>query len=340
MKFGSGSNSPTYGGDGNENGTLYGGDGNDTLTGSQWNDALWGGLGNDSLSGNNGKDRLFGGGGDDTLNGGAGIDILVGGAGKDSLLGGAGDDVLFGDGGQNLQNLVSGTANAETFQKFLLSKSVDELITFEEQYGGEWEGQGNDENMRGGDGNDMLFGGAGKDKLFGDKNDDLLFGGLGNDTLDGGAGNDYLNGGAGADDLYGGAGNDILFYDAEDNVVSGGEGIDVLLSSSGKTLDELLAGGKVGNDIEVLIKGDEDVLTGLNTMEALESNGIVLGNGDGQSMTLTGAKGNATDGFTDGWTHTEGTKTYEHHNDAGAVDMTMDVTEAMVNAIIITTQNG
>jgi Ca2+-binding RTX toxin-like protein len=104
-----------FGGAGAENGNLYGTGGDDILKGSQYNDSLWGGLGADSLAGEKGNDRLFGEAGDDTLNGGAGIDVLVGGAGNDELNGGDGDDVLIGDGGKDVQNLVAGTANAESF---------------------------------------------------------------------------------------------------------------------------------------------------------------------------------------------------------------------------------
>jgi hypothetical protein len=75
-------------------------------------------------------------------------------------------------------------------------------------------------------------------------------------------------------------------------------------------------------------------------MQALEDNGITLGNGNDQSMTLVKAHGNDSDGYTNGWTHAEGTRIYEHHNDAGTVDFTMEVTEAMVNTIILTTSQG
>ncbi|MFR9012873.1 MAG: VCBS domain-containing protein, partial [Desulfovibrio piger] len=43
-------------------------------------------------------------------------------------------------------------------------------------------------------------------------------------------GNDYLRGGEGSDAIFGGAGNDIIVYDQQDYLVSGGSGIDFMVS--------------------------------------------------------------------------------------------------------------
>ena len=56
-------------------------------------------------------------------------------------------------------------------------------------------GQGNNDILYGGAGNDNLSGAAGSDQLFGGDGDDILNGSVGADRLDGGAGNDTLNGG-------------------------------------------------------------------------------------------------------------------------------------------------
>ena len=184
--------------------------------------------------------------------------------------------MLIGDGGKELQDLVSGTANAETFQKFLASKSIDELEAFESRYGSEWEGSGNDESLRGGDGNDILFGGAGNDNLFGDAGNDIVFGGIGNDILDGGAGKDSL---------LGGAGNDIMVYDSSDALIDGGSGIDFLFTTEPNVTLDALLDDKVSN-VEVLLKGDASILDTLVSTASLADYGITLSGLD--------ANGNAT----------------------------------------------
>ena len=87
----------------------------------------------------------------------------------------------------------------------------------------------------GGGGHDRIDGGAGDDRLFGHSGIDNIVGGTGNDFIDGGAGDDYLNGysdndilrGSGGDDvLLGSTGNDRLFgMDNNDNL-DGGTGTD------------------------------------------------------------------------------------------------------------------
>lgn len=216
-----------------ESENLYGGSGNDTLTAGGGNDSLWGGEGNDTLEGGTGNDRLYGEAGNDTLQGGDGLDILVGGDGSDSLDGGADNDVLIGDGQGDLQSVIEDAVNAETFRDFLDLKSPEELESYMSKF--ETEDDGND-TLEGGDGNDLLFG-------------------MGGD--------DFIDGGAGEDAIFGGSGNDIIVYDKADYLVSGGSGIDFMVSDdSGLTLDTLLSGGKDGKDgpivdsIEVLLKGD------------------------------------------------------------------------------------
>lgn len=245
-----------------ESENLYGGSGNDTLTAGGGNDSVWGGEGNDELYGEPGNDRLYGEAGNDTLQGGDGLDILVGGDGSDSLDGGTGDDVLIGDGQGELQSVIEDAVNAETFRDFLDLKSPEELESYMSKF--ETENDGND-TLEGGDGDDMLFGMAG---------DDQLFGGAGDDILIGGSGNDYLHGGEGRDTIYAGDGNDIIVYDSNDYLVSGGSGIDFMVSDdSGLTLDTLLSGGKDGkggpivDSIEVLITGTNALsLTSLEQM--------------------------------------------------------------------------
>ena len=84
-----------------------------------------------------------------------------------------------------------------------------------------------------------IEGDGGNDHLTGGTGNDLIVGGTGNDHLDGGAGNDVLSGGSGRDHLFGRDGLDVLI---------GGSGSDDLKGGKG---DDLLIGG--------LVSGDEDL---------------------------------------------------------------------------------
>ncbi|MEW6544389.1 MAG: calcium-binding protein [Nitrospirota bacterium] len=116
-------------------------------------------------------------------------------------------------------------------------------------------GGGND-IVWGGDGNDWLEGGVGGDQLAGGFGDDRLDGNEGDDVLQGDAGNDILIGREGADQLFGGEGDDSLYADADDVVVQGGAGFDMVFvqGAAGLTSDlsqaqvEQIFGG-AGNDV-------------------------------------------------------------------------------------------
>ena len=111
-------------------------------------------------------------------------------------------------------------------------------------------------------------------------------------------GDDYLDGGAGEDAIFGGAGNDIIVYDKADYLVSGGSGIDFMVSDDKNlTLDSLLS--NTGSDkplvsgIEVLLKGDA-ALSLTSIQDLADRYGITLGtNADGQeTLTLDMSKWN------------------------------------------------
>ena len=189
-----------------------------------------------------------------------GNDTLLGGSGDDIVYGQGGDDLIFGDGsdtatsGTSIETLnaldtlltdagaEAGDSYAERIRNLGTSETPDqpsELDRFIDSLEGE---KGIEKDT---DGDDRLFGGAGDDMIFG------------------GAGDDFIDGGAGEDAIFGGAGNDIIVYDKADYLVSGGSGIDFMVSdNSTLTLTELLSGGKDGKDgpivdsIEVLLKGD------------------------------------------------------------------------------------
>lgn len=136
-------------------------------------------------------------------------------------------------------------------------------------------------------GDDVIHGGAGNDWLFGGEGDDQIFGGTGDDILYGGAGNDYLDGGTGHNSLYGGAGNDILVYNQGMAHASGGEGIDFLVGAEKDTLDSLFANpdnNPIQSDIEVLITSKPDSLS-LTNLDDLKSIGISI---EGDKLHLSG----------------------------------------------------
>ena len=216
----------------------------------------------DSLTGRDGGDDVItGSSASDTIYGQEGHDTIYGGGGHDGLYGGTGDDLLVGD--DKPENLDDVTVEGI---KDLTADELDDFIKSVE---------GTDD-----DGNDQLFGGVGDDVLLG----------MGGD--------DYLDGGAGEDAIFGGAGNDIIVYDKADYLVSGGSGIDFMVSDDKNlTLDSLLS--NTGSDkplvsgIEVLLKGDA-ALSLTSIQDLADRYGITLGtNADGQeTLTLDMSKWN------------------------------------------------
>jgi Ca2+-binding RTX toxin-like protein len=87
------------------------------------------------------------------------------------------------------------------------------------------EGRGGNDQLAGGDGDDLLFGDEGNDQLSGGAGKNILVGGDGNDALTGGSGVDLMIGGSGADRLYGNNEGDLLIagrtsYDSNSSALS------------------------------------------------------------------------------------------------------------------------
>lgn len=225
------------------------------------------------------------------------LDTLTGrGGGNDTIIGSKADDVIYGQEGNDLLvgDAPSGSGEGSTVGSIegttvdsITKMSPDELDAFIDSV----------ENPDA-DGNDRLFGGTG------------------NDVLLGMGGNDYLDGGAGEDAIFGGAGNDIIVYDKADYLVSGGSGIDFMVSDdTSLTLDGLLSNTSsdkpLVRGIEVLLKG-EDALSLTSLDQLAKDYGITLDTNAEGKETLTLDMGKWTyDNANDVYTSNDGNLTLE-----------------------------
>ena len=154
---------------------------------------------------------------------------VIGSAGKDNIFatnaastihGGGGNDVIYGDS-------LAGSVTSILFDRFgdliHLAQDVNTAGGNDELYGGD----GND-IIVGLGGDDEIYGGDGNDKLSGDHGNDEIYGGIGADTIIGGRGNDIIDGGDGADILYGNGGDDMFISSAGADLIFGSAGIDTL----------------------------------------------------------------------------------------------------------------
>jgi Ca2+-binding RTX toxin-like protein len=265
------------GGDGND--VIDGGADADTIDGGTGDDIISGGAGNDVLSGGDGADTYIyhAGDGSDKINAATGAtkigsfdklvmdginsaDVKVGHVNNDLVLDYAGEHITI----TNWYNPSANGANsrldsiefadktigsAELSKMGLVSVGTDGVDKMTALTG--W-----DNDMAGGNGNDVLIGSTGNDKLSGDAGNDTITAGAGNDTVLGGDGNDNLNGEAGNDNIKGGAGNDVLKGEAGDDVITGGlgndtmtggAGADTYIISKGDGADRIDAGTDAGN---------------------------------------------------------------------------------------------
>jgi Ca2+-binding RTX toxin-like protein len=154
-----------------------------------------------NLTGNELDNALTGNAAANTLSGGAGNDTLNGAAGADKLIGGLGDDTYVVD---NAGDVVTELSNEgldtvrTALAAYTLAANVESLAG---PASGNFNGVGNGLNnlIDSGSGNDTLSGLAGNDTLRGNAGNDSLLGGDGDDVLDGGLGANIVDGGGGID---------------------------------------------------------------------------------------------------------------------------------------------
>ncbi len=320
-----------------------------TLTGSAALDATGDGRDN-RLTGNDGANLLQGNDGNDSLIGGAGNDTLVGGAGGDSLIGGAGnrDQANYADATAGLRADLQVAAFNTGFAAGDTYSGIEDLF-----------GTLQSDSLLGNIEGNIIWGAAGNDLINGRLGDDTLLGGAGNDALIGGAGADRLDGGDGFDlaryfsatagltvdlqsaaantgdaagdtflgieGLVGSGFNDVLRGDAAANILSGGNGNDLLVGRGG---DDTLNGGdgadrlfgQLGNDL-LVGRGGDDTLNGADGADRLFGQ---LGND-----RLTGGAG--ADFFY--FTEALGSTNVDRITDFTAVDDTLVLENAIFTAL-------
>ena len=243
----------------------------DGLTSDDVIDALGG---NDTVNGNDGADTLNGGEGDDILNGGEGDDTLDGGPGADMLDGGPGSDTASY---QNSAVAVLVRLHNASAVKFGEAEG-DTLVGIEHLVGSRYNdtlaGDGEDNILKGEDGDDVLYGGpaGGDDQLYGGNGDDRIFGGKGKDTLTGGDGNDLMKGGPG---------EDVFMVDGDD--------MDVLYGGTEKDTFKFFPSNLGGGSIRDFTDGEDIIdlteFTDVDSMDDLE----IISHGENVRIELSGS---------------------------------------------------
>lgn len=291
---------------------VYTGNADFTGTGNALDNVIAGGAGSDTLSG---------GDGNDTLAGGAGSDLLIGGSGNDTYVVDTAFDTILEEADAGI-DLVLASSNG-----FVLGEKL-ENITFVGIGDFNAVGNGLDNVIRGGEGDDRLLGLDGNDTLVGGAGNNTLLGGEGDDVYEvssaagtvlemHGAGNDLVRTTLGAYALssgverltftgtgdFAGTGNEldnILTSGAGNDMLDGGEGADTLIGGLGN--DIYLVDDAADAIVEDPSAGRDLVRTSLSAYDlgrdvedlAFTGAGDFAGSGNTLDNTLSGGAGNDT----------------------------------------------
>ena len=169
--------------------TLYANDGNDqvTITAPDVDKArlvVYGENGNDTIDAQAGavvaalELIVFGNDGNDTIKGGSNADILIGDDGRVVMFAaGGGFDVILGGNPVAIPNSVTpgGSSLGQNFTDDRVFETVDVVFSLYEG-GTPNDDSDNDDEVRGGAGNDLVIGGIGNDGLDGGADDDIVVG--------------------------------------------------------------------------------------------------------------------------------------------------------------------
>lgn len=245
-------------------------DGDFNVEGSSGSDLIYLGLGSRFVDGGAGDDHILVKEGQDSD-----VVIIDGGSGADMMIGGRGTNIYVVDdiGDQVIEDADSGTDTVlVTLSSYSLGANLERLSF---QGDGDKAGTGNglDNFITAGGGNDTLDGGGGDDQLNGAAGHNYLSGGSGGDRIMAGGGNDHIFGsttdvmaadggdviesGAGRDRIFGGSGDDTISGGGSDDTVNGNRGADSIAGGDG---DDLLRGGR--DDDRMLGDAGADTLSG------------------------------------------------------------------------------
>lgn len=274
---------------------VFGSDQTDTITGDDNANELYGLDGNDTINGLGGNDYLSGGEGIDTINGGDGNDTILGDPGADTIDGGDGLDYVnyvLSASGINIDMGV-GTYSGGDAQG-------DNLVNIEGIYGSELNdtitGDADNNIIAGFAGADNLDGGDGFDTLAYHFSPGAVTVSLLNGTASGGDAQgdtftnfERLDGSDFADTLTGDANDNVLNGFGGTDILSGGAGDDTFLAlqTDGSHLDQF--DGGTGYDI-VRFTGNSTVTPysiNLASINATDIESIRMGHDFRESLTLT-----------------------------------------------------
>ena len=154
-------------------------------------------------------------------------------------------------------------------------------------------GDGEQNDLAGGEGNDTVFAGDETDILAGNGGEDRLFGQDGEDLLLGGEGDDFLRGGSGSDTLIDSEGSDTLI---------GGLGSDLIVATSAVDPDaaaqvvrDWIANEDPDERIQLDFDGSDDtdddgdvILAGYGNDDVVAGNGDTVTLGEGRDELFIG----------------------------------------------------
>ncbi|ARQ01301.1 5'-nucleotidase C-terminal domain-containing protein [Pseudorhodoplanes sinuspersici] len=194
--------------------------------------------------------------------------------------------------GDNGDNVLDGTANADTIDGKGGEDRIDGLAGDDRLFGG-----AGDDLIEGGEGNDYIDGGDDDDVIFGDAGDDILICGLGNDVIKGNAGDDTFvvtSLADGRDSYDGGDGIDTLDLSAlsQSITLTLKDGVTTFATDTIENIENVIGGSAddklTGNSFDNVLSGN----AGDDTLKGGAGNDTLDG-GDGND-TLDGGTGNDT----------------------------------------------
>ena len=233
------------------------------------------GVGNLNGTGNASNNTILGNAGNNILDGGLGNDTLTGGAGNDTyILNAVGDKVveLGSDTGDTVKSSAASLTAFAGIENYFFTGIT--AFTFV--------GDGANNIVSSGSGNDTMNGAGGNDTLLGNGGNDALIGGTGDDLLDGGLGNDKMNGGSGNDTYVINAVGDAITEDPADteDMVKSSISVNLAILAAGLVENAVLTGAAA---INATGNGKDNELTGNSTANKLD--------GGVGADTLTGGNG-------------------------------------------------